>query len=149
MMVAMRCQTNVHILGPFPSDASYPGRGKFTQPTIPPTGSTFDLTVICPPLIFGPWVHPLGASGLDSLNHSNHQIREIVRGDFRSSRIPRPFTLLWVDVRDVALAHVEAAFQLDPSEPSSNGRYALCFPEKFDNSHLNPLSQVSRPTRYF
>lgn len=122
-------------LARFPNDTSYPGRGRFTQPAILPTGSTFDLTVVCPALILGPWVHPLGASGLDSLNDSNNQIKNIVRGDFRSSQIPQAFTPFWTDVRDVALAHVQAALQLDPSGPSSNERYALCSPEKF-NYHL-------------
>jgi hypothetical protein len=39
-----------------------------------------------------------------------------------------------VDVRDVALAHVEAALRLDRTQhPSiSNGRYAVCSPERFD-----------------
>ncbi|KAF9647899.1 NAD(P)-binding protein, partial [Thelephora ganbajun] len=97
---------------------------------------TFDLTVFCPPLILGPWVHPLGPSGLDSLNYSNRQFRDIVRGDFRSSHLPEPLAPLWVDVRDVALAHVEAALRLDSgSRPPSNERYAICSPEKF-NYHL-------------
>jgi len=33
---------------------------------------------------------------------------------------------------DVALAHVEAALQFDPSGLFSNGRYAICSPEKFN-----------------
>jgi len=86
--------------------------------------------VICPPLVFGPWVHPLGSSGLASLNDSNRRIRNIVRGEYRSSRLPKAFTPLWVDVRDAALAHVEAALRLDSR--ASNGRYAPCSPEKFD-----------------
>ena len=119
----------------FQSDPSYPRHGGHTKPSTPSNGSTFNLTVFCPPLIFGPWVHPLGASGLGSLNYSNLQIRNIVRGDFRSSHLPHPLAPLWVDVRDVALAHAEAALQLDPSGPSSNGRYATCSAEKF-NYHL-------------
>ena len=91
--------------------------------------------MFCPPLVFGPWVHPLGPSGLASLNHSNHPIRNIVRGDFRSSKLLDPLAPLWVDVRDVALAHVEAALRLDSSGPPSNGRYLPCSPEKF-NHHL-------------
>ena len=86
--------------------------------------------MFCPPLVFGPWVHPLGSSGLASLNDSNRRIRNIVRGDYRSSRLPKALAPLWVDVRDVALAHVEAALRLD-SRPS-NERYATCSPEKFD-----------------
>ena len=119
----------------FQSDPSYPRHGGHTKPSTPSNSSTLDLTVFCPPLILGPWVHPLGASGLASLNHSNLQIRNIVRGDFRSSHLPQPLTPLWVDVRDVALAHVEAALQLGPSGPSSNRRYAICSPKKF-NHHL-------------
>ena len=116
-----------------PSDTSYPGRGRFTQLATPPADNgTFDPTVFCPPLIFGPWVHPLGASGLDPLNDSNHQIGDIIYGDFRSSQIPQAIAPLWVDVRDVALAHVKAALQLDPSRPSSDERYTICSPEKFD-----------------
>ena len=88
-----------------------------------------------PPLVFGPWVHPPGASRLASLNYSNYQIRNAVGGDFRSSHLPWSFTPVWVDVRDVALAHVEAALQLDRSGLSSNGRYVTCSPERF-NYHL-------------
>ena len=108
----------------FLSDPSYPA-------TIPaPNTGTFDMTVICPPLLFGPWVHPLGPSGLASLNDSNCQIRNIVRGDYLSSRLPQSFAPLWVDVRDAAFAHVEAALRSGPG-PSSNGRYTTCSPERF------------------
>ena len=93
------------------------------------------MTVICPPLVIGPWVHPLGSSGLASLNHSNHQIGNIVRGEYRSSRLPPPLAPLWVDVRDAALAHVEAALRLDSRPGPSNGRYATCSPEKL-NYHM-------------
>ena len=127
------------------SDPSYPRHGKLTKPPAPPNGSTFDITVFCPPLIFGPWVHPLGPSGLASLNESNRQIRDIVRGDFRSSHLPRPLAPFWVDVRDVALAHVEAALQLDPSGPSSNGRYITCFPERFNCQMMGEIIREEFP----
>jgi len=91
--------------------------------------------VICPSLILGPWVHHLGPSGLASLNFSNRHVRNIVRGEYRSSRLPPALTPLWVDVREVALAHVEAALQLDSSGPFLNGRYMLSSPEGF-NYHL-------------
>jgi nucleoside-diphosphate-sugar epimerase len=101
------------------------------------------MTVFCPPLIFGPWVHPLGTSGLASLNDSNRQIRNIVRGDYRHSRLPKAFSPLWVDVRDAALAHVEAALRLD-SEPSS-GRYATCSPERFNYHVLGEIMREEFP----
>jgi len=93
------------------------------------------MTVICPSLILGPWVHHLGPSGLASLNYSNQYIRNIVRGEYRSSRFPQVLAPLWVDVRDVAQAHVEAALRSDSSGPSSNGRYVVSSPEPF-NYHL-------------
>ena len=120
-------------ISPSSSDPSYPRRTDSTKPTV----SAFDLTVICPPLIFGPWVHPLGRSGLASLNDSIRGFRSIVRGDYHTSHLPNPLVPFWVDVRDVALAHVEAALRLDNFEhsPISSGRYAICSPEKI-NYHL-------------
>ena len=115
----------------FLSDPSYPGYGK----TLVSNTSTFDLTVICPPLVIGPWVHPLGPSGLASLNYSNHHIGNIIRGEYRSSRLPQPPAPLWVDVRDAALAHVEAALRLDSRPGPSNGRYTPCSQGEF-NYHM-------------
>jgi len=144
----------------FSRDPSYPGRKLNTTTTPDPSAPTeqvtppfsatplptttpklnnvptFDLTVICPPLVLGPWVHPLGPSGLASLNYSNSQIRGIVRGEYRASRLPRPLAPLWVDVRDAALAHVEAALRIGSAHGAlSNGRYTICSPKKF-NYHM-------------
>ena len=106
-----------------------PGR---TNPATPSNGTAFDLTVFCPSLLFGPWVNPL--TNLASVKGSIWVFRNIVRGDYRNSGLLVPISSLWVDVRDVALAHVEAALGLDPLDhPSiSNGRYTPCSPEKFN-----------------
>ena len=126
-----------HLMIPiqFSSDPSYPRRANPTTQTVPSNGTAFDLVVFCPPLIFGPWVHPV--ADLASLNHSIQQFRDIVRGDYRNSHLPNPVVPLWVDVRDAALAHVLAALRLDPSEYLSipNRRYTICSPEKI-NYHL-------------
>ena len=121
------------LLGSFFSDPSYPRYGKPTETASTPHSGTFDLTVICPPLIFGPWVHPLGPLGPASLNYPNSEIINIVQGKYRSSRLPGCFSPHWIDVRDAALAHVEAALRLDSG--SSNGRYLTCSPDRF-NYHL-------------
>ncbi|RDW90699.1 SDR family oxidoreductase [Aspergillus mulundensis] len=63
----------------------------------------FDLATINPPLVLGPVVHYL--SSLDAINTSNARISGLVRG-FNKDAIPPTGTFLWVDVRDVALAHV-------------------------------------------
>jgi nucleoside-diphosphate-sugar epimerase len=66
----------------------------------------FTLATMCPPLVLGPIVHYLNS--LDSLNTSNQRIRDIVQGKAKDE-IPETGTFLWVDVRDLALAHVLAA----------------------------------------
>lgn len=52
----------------------------------------------------GPIVHYLNS--LDSLNTSNQRIRDIWNGK-AEKEIPETGTFLWVDVRDLALAHVK------------------------------------------
>ncbi|KAL2815354.1 hypothetical protein BJX63DRAFT_390260 [Aspergillus granulosus] len=65
----------------------------------------FDLATINPPLVLGPVVHYL--SSLDAINTSNARVSTIVRG-LEKEATPSTVTFLWVDVRDVALAHVRA-----------------------------------------
>ncbi|KAL7623728.1 methylglyoxal reductase (NADPH-dependent) gre2 [Parahypoxylon ruwenzoriense] len=65
----------------------------------------FDLATICPPLVFGPLAHHLDS--LSGINTSNARFVDLMQGKWRSE-IPPSGVFLWVDVRDVALAHVEA-----------------------------------------
>lgn len=66
----------------------------------------FTLATLCPPLVLGPIVHYLNS--LDALNTSNQRVRDIVQGKAKDE-IPPTGTFIWVDVRDLALAHVLAA----------------------------------------
>ncbi|KAL3446358.1 hypothetical protein BJX65DRAFT_296372 [Aspergillus insuetus] len=66
----------------------------------------FDLATINPPLVYGPVVHNL--ENLSSLNTSNQRIRDFVQGKQTGDELPPTGTFLWVDVRDLALAHVRA-----------------------------------------
>ena len=66
----------------------------------------FTLATMCPPLVLGPIVHYLNS--LDALNTSNQRIRDIITGKSKKE-IPPTGTFIWVDVRDLALAHVKAA----------------------------------------
>ncbi|PGH08395.1 hypothetical protein GX51_01221 [Blastomyces parvus] len=66
----------------------------------------FTLATINPPVVLGPVVHPLDS--LAALNTSNERIRDLITGAAKNS-CPPTGTYLWVDVRDVALAHVLAA----------------------------------------
>lgn len=65
----------------------------------------FDLVTVNPPLVFGPVVHHLAS--LDSINTSNERIVGLVHGKWKQE-VPETGTFLWVDVRDVAEAHVRA-----------------------------------------
>ncbi|KAF2664539.1 NAD(P)-binding protein [Microthyrium microscopicum] len=67
----------------------------------------FTIATINPPLVLGPIVHHLNS--LDALNTSNERIRNFIQGkskDMDDSETPNPY--IWVDVRDVAEAHVNA-----------------------------------------
>ena len=66
----------------------------------------FDLVTICPPMVYGPVVHHL--SSLAALNTSNRRILDFIQGKYREAGVPRTGTLMFVDVRDLATAHVKA-----------------------------------------
>ncbi|KAK5028697.1 Glycine-rich RNA-binding protein 2, mitochondrial [Exophiala sideris] len=67
----------------------------------------FQLSTINPPLVLGPVVHYLNS--LDGINTSNERIANMIQGKCKEKGLPPTGTFLWVDVRDVALAHVKAA----------------------------------------
>lgn len=67
----------------------------------------FTISTINPPLVFGPIVHALDS--LDNLNTSNQRILAAAQGKWKDEIAPTG-VYLWVDVRNVAEAHV-AAFE--------------------------------------
>ena len=82
----------------------------------------FDLVTLCPPMTFGPVVHPVADAA--SLNESNAALWGIASGKrpLPVARVP-----FWVDVRDLAVAHVEALLR-----PEVGGRrYVPSAPERF------------------
>lgn len=81
----------------------------------------FDIVTLCPPMTFGPIAHPI--SSLSALNESNAMLWNVASGkEMPVARVP-----FWVDVRDLAVAHVEALFR-----PEAGGkRFAVSSPEKF------------------
>jgi nucleoside-diphosphate-sugar epimerase len=67
----------------------------------------FTIATINPPLVFGPIVHYLNS--LSALNTSNERFRNFIQGQLKGAKeIPPSGVHIWVDVRDVAQAHVEA-----------------------------------------
>ncbi|KAK0716211.1 hypothetical protein B0H67DRAFT_582628 [Lasiosphaeris hirsuta] len=83
----------------------------------------FDLVTIAPPMVFGPVVHPVG--GVAELNDSAAVLWRAAEG-----REPRPVARVafWVDVRDLAVAHVQALLR-----PEAGGkRFLVASPERFN-----------------
>ncbi|GAP86643.1 putative ketoreductase [Rosellinia necatrix] len=66
----------------------------------------FDLAVINCTFVFGPIQRKL--QSLDAMNTSNHRIRDMVQGKWKDGLQPTAPVFTWVDVRDVARAHLRA-----------------------------------------
>jgi len=66
----------------------------------------FDIATMNPPLVLGPVVHYLNS--LDAINTSNERVRNMIQGKTKESGLPPTGVFIWVDVRDIALAHVKA-----------------------------------------
>lgn len=65
----------------------------------------FSLATICPPYVFGPPIHaPESQAALKALNA---YFAMLMHGGWKE-KLPPTGTWLWVDVRDIALAHVRA-----------------------------------------
>lgn len=65
----------------------------------------FDLATVNPPFVFGPVISYLNSVG--NVNTSNEIFRDFAQGKRKDDTNPTQYSL-WVDVRDVALAHVKA-----------------------------------------
>jgi nucleoside-diphosphate-sugar epimerase len=82
---------------------------------------SFDLVTLCPPMTFGPPVHPVETKA--QINESNATLWQVAQGkDLPVARVP-----FWVDGRDLALAHVEALLR----PQAGNKRYTIAAPELF------------------
>ena len=82
----------------------------------------FDIATLCPPMTFGPVVHPV--ESVEKLNESNAMLWKVASG---ARPLPVARVPFWVDVRDVAQAHVEALVR-----PGAGGkRFLPAAPERF------------------
>ncbi|KAK4238331.1 putative NADPH-dependent methylglyoxal reductase [Achaetomium macrosporum] len=93
---------------------------------------TFTLTIINNTYTFGPI--PRSLASLSTLNTSNQRIRDLVHGRWRGSEGGIPPTapvFTFVDVRDVALAHVRAL-----TSPEAGGRRFYVVSGFFSNPRI-------------
>ncbi|OGE54898.1 hypothetical protein PENARI_c005G07060 [Penicillium arizonense] len=84
--------------------------------------TAFDLVTLCPPMVFGPVVHPVPTA--EQLNESNAVLWSVAAGvdPLPGARVPA-----WIDARDLAEAHVQALLI-----PEAGGkRFIPASPEPF------------------
>lgn len=98
----------------------------------------FDLAVINNTYTFGPI--PRHLPTLDALNTSNHRIRDMVQGKMKDGLQPTGPVFTFVDVRDVAQAHVRAM-----SLPEAGGHRWYLVAEHFSNKRLADIIREAHP----
>ncbi|EGV64828.1 hypothetical protein PSN45_005174 [Yamadazyma tenuis] len=94
----------------------------------------FDLCVLCPTMVFGPLLSNQLFTTFEDLNLSNSVVWTIAT----SKEVPPTKGPLFVDVRDLAWAHVEAL----GSEAASNSRYLISAGD-FDNQEIADILRES------
>ena len=114
----------------------------------------FQVATINPPLVIGPVLPYLVT--LDTINTSNERIREMIQGKIQEPLSPTD-TFLWVDVRDVATAHIQAMELPGASgkrffvtkDHISNEDIADCIRKRFSelSSKLPAKSQTDKPAK--
>ncbi|RYN21475.1 hypothetical protein AA0112_g10202 [Alternaria arborescens] len=97
----------------------------------------FTISTINPPMVFGPIVHALDS--LENMNTSNQRILSAAQGKFKDE-IPASGVHLWVDVRDVAEAHV-AAFE----KPDAANKRFFVTAGYFSNKELCQIIKKNFP----
>lgn len=97
----------------------------------------FDLATVCPPLVFGPVVHHLNS--LAAINTSNARFVDLITGKMKAEIAPTGVHF-WVDVRDVARAHVEAM-----ERPAAGGQRFFVTAGKFSNREIVAAARKNFP----
>ncbi|KAJ9221648.1 hypothetical protein DTO027B5_6369 [Paecilomyces variotii] len=81
----------------------------------------FDLVTLCPPMVYGPNIN--ATTDLSKLNTSSADIYQLMApGRKPTDEMPQTSFWSWVDVRDVALAHLRA-YEIPEA---GNQRFFLC-----------------------
>ncbi|KAF2453386.1 hypothetical protein BDY21DRAFT_382259 [Lineolata rhizophorae] len=99
----------------------------------------FTLSTICPPLVLGPTAPWLAS--LDNINTSNARVRDAILGKFKENgEIPPSGVYLWIDVRDLAIAHVKAM-----DVPDAAGKRFFTTAGYFSNKEIVELIRKNFP----
>lgn len=96
----------------------------------PANNVKFDLATINPPMVFGPVVHHLAS--LSSINTSNERIVDLLQGKWKDGVPSTGAATIWIDVRDVARAHIRAGLEV----PEAGGKRLFTTAGTFSNSEI-------------
>ncbi len=99
----------------------------------------FDLAVINCTFVFGPIQRRLASLG--AMNTSNHRIRDMIQGKMKDGIKPTTPVFTWVDVRDVALAHLRAM-----TVPKAGGNRFYVVGGHFSNKRLADIIREKFPS---
>ena len=97
----------------------------------------FALSTVNPPLVYGPIVHYLNS--LDAINTSNQRFVSLLQGGWKKE-LPGTGMWIWVDVRDVALAHVRAI-----EVPEAAGKRFFVTAGHYDNEDIANIVKKELP----
>ena len=89
----------------------------------------FSITTLCPPMVYGPPIH--SPPSLNELNESNSQLWKIISSG-KDAEVPDARVPLYVDVRDIAMAHVLAM----ENPKAANQRYT-CVSAQYSNQEVH------------
>ncbi|WYZ36663.1 hypothetical protein EsH8_II_000169 [Colletotrichum jinshuiense] len=98
----------------------------------------FDLVTVAPPMVLGPVVHHF--ADLGSINTSNERVVDLVRGKWRDAIAPTGAAYLWIDVRDLARAHVLAL-----ERPEAGGKRLFTTAGWFSNAEIADVVRRNFP----
>ncbi|KAK4185886.1 hypothetical protein QBC35DRAFT_502731 [Podospora australis] len=99
----------------------------------------FDIVTLCPPMTFGPVVHPVTSPV--QLNDSNAQLWKVAIANKKGGSLPVARVPFWIDVRDLAEAHAQALLK-----PEAGGkRYIPAAPERFSYGLAGDIIRAEFP----
>ena len=98
----------------------------------------FDICTMNPPMVFGPIVHHLNS--LSALNTSNERFRDLIQGKFKNQDIPPTGIHIWIDVRDLAEAHVKGM-----EVPEAGGKRFFATAGYFSNKQIVDIIRKNFP----
>jgi nucleoside-diphosphate-sugar epimerase len=102
-------------------------------------GPPFDLVSLCPAMTFGTFLPHCVPKSISELNTSNALVWRAIKGG-ENGTVPPTKGPVWVDVRDIALAHIKSLLV-----PAAGGRRFLVGASMYSNQQLVDLSRERLP----